>query len=147
MDTRLDEGEDSAQGDRVRALCAALGPEVELLPRRHANIDSVRVEGRNAGRSGVAPDAVILDRAADRIVLVAQPERSGVATEEVARRGRSQFDWWRGTVVIVTAFGQRADLSRVAEMPAWGSCAWFEAEPNHSVWFGEDVGERAAFPA
>jgi len=139
MDTLDDEGADFAEGDRVRALCVALGPEAELLSRQQVAADAARAEVNNVGRSGIAPDAIILDRAADRIVLVAQPERAGVATEEIARRWRSEFSCWRGTVVIVTAFGQRADLARVAAMPAWGSCAWFETEPEHYVWFGNDM--------
>jgi hypothetical protein len=141
MDTLGDEGEDFAQDQRVRELCAALGPDAEVLSRQRAVTAAARVEGQDTGRSGVAPDAVILDRAADRIVLVAQSEHAGVATEEVARRWRSQFGWWRGTVVIVTTFGQRADLAQFAETPAWGSWAWFQSEPDHYVWFGNDLHE------
>lgn len=147
MNTHLDEGTNFAQGDRVRILCVALGPQAELLSRRHASNAVAQAENHNAGCSGVMPDAVILDRAADRIVLVAQPERAGVVTEEVARRWRSEFGWWRGTVAIVTAFGQRADLVQFAQMPAWGSFAWFETEPDHAVWFGDRLSECAAFPA
>jgi hypothetical protein len=124
---------DVSTRDRMRGLCAAVFPDALILAPL-----AVPVVRRTRGR-GVEPDAVLVDRDAGRLILAADYGAGVVATDAVARRWRSKFSWWGGEILVVTVFGERAELAACGEMPAWGSMAWFASEPGHFIWFGDEA--------
>jgi hypothetical protein len=147
MDYPTAKGADAAPGDRVRALCRWKYPAAEMISQKWLRPNAKGDARAVADEFGVGPDAVMIDRGANRIVLVAHAAWTGAATEEVAHRWTSQFAWWQGSIDIVTAFGHREEFALLPHLPAWGSYAWFEAEPEHVMRFGESMAKCGPCPA
>lgn len=83
----------------------------------------------------IMPDLIFHDAARDWLLIVECASGKCLIDEMRLEELHRIFSQAKPDLIYVTAFQGRSNLADYADLPAWGTHAWFADEPDHMMHF------------
>lgn len=118
----------------IKALQENFFPSAELI-YGFGNLKNLERFGVHCDGAEVMPDAVLLDPAHNRLIVVDFAMHRGQIDEIRLDSLREVFSLAEPERIYITVYPDRAGMSEFTHFPAWDSHAWFTNEPDHMIHF------------
>ena len=118
----------------IKALQECFFPSADLV-YRFGNQENLERFGVYCASAEAMPDAVLLDPAHNRLVVVDFAMHRGQIDEARLDGLHGVFSSAGPEQVYITVYPNRVSMSKFPELPAWDSHAWFVSEPDHMIHF------------